>query len=57
MEYLVHVDTEARTYGEIFDLESMNAAEAGKPIVVAESKDQLRKLQDDLRRAGYRKVK
>jgi hypothetical protein len=61
----VQVNPEAETFSEAFSIDSEEkvreivqaAQERGEAVVVADSKATLKKLQDDLRRAGYRKVK
>jgi hypothetical protein len=61
----MQVNPEAETYGEIFSAEDdeafarkvAEAREHGEAVVVADSEAHLRKLQDDLRRAGYKKLK
>jgi hypothetical protein len=61
----MQVNPRDETYGEIVPLadeegyieQVREAHEKGGAVVVADSSAVLRKLQDDLRRAGYKKLK
>ena len=58
----MQVNPEYEQYGEIHELNEeteklfAEMAAEGKIIAKADSKEQLQKLQDDLRKAGYRSV-
>jgi len=57
----MQVNPEYEQYGEIHEYEETEKlfaelAAEGKIIAKADSKEQLQKLQDDLRKAGYRSV-
>jgi hypothetical protein len=61
----MHIDSEAERYGEIFEMDEEREKEitdkvaSGEIPIIAQSNnlDHLTKLQDDLRKAGYKRLK